>query len=159
MIRVIFICTGNICRSPIAEGMLRHRWEKSGRDGLIVSSMGIHGLDQQEASKLGMELCAENGIDISSHRSRKLIVPELEEADLILSMEWVQKDFLRMFFPKFDDKSFLLSVWPDIGRKKKSKKDNIKDPYGGSRRNYETAYNIISDHIVRVMIALEQYYF
>ena len=159
MIKVVFICTGNICRSPMAEGLLCHKWEKTGRDGLVVSSMGIHGLDQQEASKLGRELCAEDGIDISPHRSRKLIVPELEEADLILSMEWVHKEFLRVFFPRFDDKSFLLSLWPDIEKKKKSKKDNIKDPYGGSRKAYQEAYGIISGHVTRVMLALEQLYF
>lgn len=159
MVNIVFICTGNICRSPMAEGILRYKWEKSGRDGLAVSSMGIHGLDQQEASKLGRELCAEHDIDISSHRSRKLVIPELEEADLILSMEWVQKDFLRVFFPKFDDKSFLLSLWPDIEQRKKSKKDNIKDPYGSNRKAYEETFEIISGHVTRVMVALEQFFF
>ena len=143
----------------MAEGILRHKWKMSGREGLAVSSMGIHGLDHQEASKLGRELCAENGIDISSHRSRKLVMPELEEADLILSMEWVQKDFLRVFFPRLDDKSFLLSLWPDIERRKKSKKDNIKDPYGSNKRAYEEAFRVISEHVTRVMLALEQIYF
>jgi protein-tyrosine-phosphatase len=143
----------------MAEGILRYRWEQSGREGLTVSSMGIHGLDSQAASKFGQEICEENGIDISSHRSKKLVIPELEAADLILSMEWVQKDFLRIFFPKFSDKSFLLGVWPDMEKQKKSKKDNIKDPYGGSKKAYRETFEVISGHITRVMTAIEQFYF
>ena len=124
MLQVVFICTGNICRSPMAEGILRYEWEQLGKKDLQVSSMGIHGLEHQKASTLAKEVCEENAIDISSHRSRSLIIPELETADIFLSMEKVQKEFIQLFLPKLSDKNFMLGAWPD----QETRKSNIKDP-------------------------------
>jgi len=138
----------------MAEAVLRHEWKRRKKDGLYVSSMGIHGLDNQEASKYAQEICNEHGIDLSEHRSRKLIIPELEEADLILSMEKVQKEFIHLFFPRFSDKNFLLGAWPG----KATKKSNIKDPIGGSEKFYRQTFDIIEGHIKRIIPAIEEMY-
>ena len=155
MIRVVFICTGNICRSPTAEALLREKWKQSGYDGLIVSSMGIHGLDKQEASENAKNVCKENDIDLSEHRSRRLDIPELESADIIFSMEKVQKEFLKLFFPKFDDKSFLLGAWPA----KETRKSDIKDPMGSTLKTYKQVYKIINEHIDRIIPEIREYYY
>jgi protein-tyrosine phosphatase len=139
----------------MAEVVLRHEWEARGKDSLIVSSMGIHGLDNQEASQYAQEVCGENGIDLTEHRSRRLIIPELEEADIILSMEKIQRDFIQLFFPKFSDKNFLLGAWPD----KETKKSEIRDPVGGSLKVYRQVYDIIYKHIDRIIPAIEEMYF
>lgn len=139
----------------MAEAILRHEWKQQGKDGLYVSSMGIHGLDNQEASKYSKEICEEHGIDLSEHRSRKLMIPELEEADLILSMEKIQKEFIQLFFPKFSDKNFLLGAWPE----KESKKSNIRDPMGGSQKLYRQVYDIISKHINRIIPIIDEMYY
>lgn len=154
MVSVVFICTGNICRSPMAEAILRKEWGEKKRDNLIVSSMGIHGLDQQQPSQFAINVCKENDIDISSHRSRSLVIPELESADLVFSMELFHKEFIKLFFPKFNDKSFLLGAWPE----KKNRKSNIKDPMGGSLRTYKQVYKIIAGHIERIIPAIEELY-
>ncbi len=154
MMRVIFICTGNICRSPVAEALLRAKWKQFGYDGLVVSSMGIHGLDHQEASKFAQEVCGENSIYISEHRSRKLDIPELESADFIFSMEKVQKEFLKLFFPKFDDKSFLLGAWPE----KETRKSDVKDPMGSALKIYKQVYKVIDKHIDRIIPVLREFY-
>ena len=70
MVRVVFVCTGNICRSPMAEALLREKWKQQGYDGLVVSSMGIHGLENQEASQFAQDIFKENNLDLSEHRSR-----------------------------------------------------------------------------------------
>jgi protein-tyrosine-phosphatase len=155
MMHVVFICTGNICRSPMAEGLLRKRWEENGYDGLIVSSMGIHGLDRQEASAFAREICEENNIDIASHRSRKLDISELESSDLILSMEKVHKEFLKLFFPRFDDKNSLLGAWPDAP----TRKSDIRDPMGKSKKTYQQVFTVLSGHIDRIIPVIRELYF
>ncbi len=142
----------------MAEGIMRYEWENLGLSNLNTSSMGIHGLDQQPASKHSQDICLESGVDISSHRSRKLIIPELESAHLIFSMERVQKEFIRTFFPKLNDKSFLLAVWPEEDSGKKAKKGNIRDPYGGSLREYKEAFKIINGHIKRIVPIIKDLY-
>lgn len=138
----------------MAEAILRDEWQRQGKDGFIVSSMGIHGLNEQEPSKLAKEVCEENGIDISSHRSRKLVIPELESSHLIFSMERIHRDFIRLFFPKFDDKSFLLRAWPE----EETRKSNIRDPMGKPIKVYRQVYNIIREHVTRIIPVIEETY-
>ncbi|MBD3391952.1 MAG: low molecular weight protein arginine phosphatase [Chitinivibrionales bacterium] len=154
MISVVFVCTGNLCRSPMAEGILRDRWLKRGRGDLTVSSMGIHGLDSQPASQHAREVCAEHGIDISPHRSRQLVYEELEGAHLVLAMEPVQKEFVGLFFPRFKDKVFLLGAWPG----KETRKSTISDPMGQSIRMYRRTFETIAEHIDRIIPSIEEFY-
>jgi len=147
MIRVVFICTGNICRSPTAEGLLRYKGLKKGRDDLIVSSMGISGLENVPATPFAQTVCREHGFDISPHRSRPLMGEELRTADLILCMEPVHREFLKTFFPWDKDKIFLLGAWPE----KETRKSPIQDPMGGPLEIYQRIYGIIETHIDRIL--------
>lgn len=137
----------------MAEALLRTKWKQQGYDGLVVSSMGIHGLDSQEASKFAREVCEENSIDLSRHRSRRLDISELESSDFIFSMEKVQKEFLKLFFPKFEHKSFLLGAWPE----KEKRKSDIKDPIGSPIKVYKQVFMVIEGHIDRIVPELRKY--
>lgn len=146
MSRIVFLCTGNICRSPIAEGVLRKKLQDLNFSGINVSSMGTHGIDGCPASKYAQILCGEDGIDITQHRSRPLIPHELVESSLVLVMENVHREFIYSFFPAVKNKTFLLAQWPDNNIRKSS----IQDPFGGSLRKYKKAYKHISEHIDRI---------
>ena len=147
MLNIVFVCTGNICRSPMAEGFLRHKWNEMGRDDLNVSSMGIHGLDDSPATEYAQEVCEEHGVDISSHRSRSLVGDELQKADFIFCMEPIHKKFVQTFFPWHRDRVFLLAAWP----KKETRKSFISDPMGGSYEDYQRIFGIIRSYIERIL--------
>jgi len=147
MKRIVFICTGNICRSPMAEGLLRHKGLVPGREDVIVSSMGISGLNNEPATEHTRAVCLANGFDMSQHRSRPVIGDELKGADLIFCMETVHKEFVRTFFPWYKDKTFLLGAWPG----KETRKSGIQDPMGGSLQVYRRIFSIIETHIDRIL--------
>ncbi len=152
MIRVVFVCTANICRSPMAEGLLNHLWSEStqshGKNNtLMASSMGVQMLDGQPASDHAIAVCAENGIDITSHRSRALHPGDLKRADVVLTMEPYHRNHLRLLAPVIKDKVFLLASWPN----EKAWRNSIKDPFGRSLRLYRKTYKIIDGHIRRII--------
>jgi len=147
MIKIVFICTANICRSPMAEGVLRHKAEQAGRDDIEVSSMGVRGLDNQPASEFARETCRENGIDISEHRSRPISGEELQEADLILCMEPIHVKMLTTYFPWYRDRVFLMGAWPD----KPNRKSPVKDPMGKPMKTYRKAFDQIAAHADRIL--------
>ncbi len=84
MINILILCTANQCRSPMAEGILRARAADAGLD-LTVSSAGIFD-GGVPATETAIEVCAERGIDISAHRSRRLERSMIQQADLVLAM-------------------------------------------------------------------------
>ena len=84
--KVVFVCTGNICRSPMGEAMLRHELAARGCEGVEVSSCGTWGLAQQPATPDAVTTLIERGVDLRPHRSRALDRAEIEEADLVVAM-------------------------------------------------------------------------
>jgi protein-tyrosine phosphatase len=140
----------------MAEGILRYKWNKMNRTGLSVSSMGIHGLDHKPAVIHAFDVCKENDIDISSHYSRELIIPELDEAHLIFCMELIHIDFVRLFIPKLSEKVFLLGAWPNSEKRK----SNISDPIGRPIKEFRRVFSVISNHIDRIIpILIEEYFY
>jgi glycine hydroxymethyltransferase len=149
--KIIFICTGNLCRSPMAEGILKARWAALGRNDISVSSMGIHGLNHQPATEPARRICREHGIDISTHFSRPLDFDEMSRSDLMFALEMVHKDFIRLFQPHLAEKTFLLGSWP----LKDSPKGNIRDPMGGGPKDYANAFETISRKIENIIPYLQ----
>ena len=83
--RVLFVCTGNICRSPLAEVLLRHVAQERGLD-VAVSSAGTGAWNDAPASEGAYLVALERGLDLSTHRARLLTRELVGEADLILTM-------------------------------------------------------------------------
>ena len=109
---IVIICTANICRSPMAEGILRYYAELSGQKKLVISSMGTHGERGFPATDLAIKVCKENGIDITGHKSRPLIEEDLMKAKFILCMEPIQKKHVTTFFPAYNQKNS--STWNSV---------------------------------------------
>ena len=138
MKKVVFICTGNTCRSAMAEYLFRSK--TIGKD-VQVASMGLIG-NYSPASKYPQELCKDIGI--SQHTSRPILYDELFNSDTIYVMENWQKDELVSAYPDLKSKTFLLL----------HKGIDISDPHGGTRDDYLHTYIIINKEIDAIVKSL-----
>jgi len=141
MPRILVICTGNICRSPMAEVLLRQRVEKEGLTGWDVESVGTWTVDGERASRYAIQLMAERGLDLISHRSRRVNRHIMEQADLVLVMTQNHAEALRLEFPDLRDKVYMLSEMRNGYR------HDIDDPYGGPLAEYRACATILLDLI------------
>src|SRR5208282_4112025 len=97
MKKILFLCTGNVCRSPMAEGLLRHMLR--GRDDVQIASAGLGALDGLRVTDAATEVVAELGVDISSHVSQSLNSDLVQRADFIFVMTRQHQDALQTLFP------------------------------------------------------------
>lgn len=123
MRRVLFVCTGNTCRSSMAEGIFKHLLALEGIDDVAVSSAGVYALTGQPASPEAVEALAEWGIDISNHKARLLTPEMVREADLILTMTARHKMAVLEMVPEAAGKVFTLTEYVGFG-------GDIPDPIG-----------------------------
>ncbi len=144
--KILTVCTGNICRSPMAEGIFRKLL--AGRTGLTVSSAGTHALIGNPATDYAIIAASENGIDISSHRARMIGVELVRESGYIFCMETSHLEWVLELDPSAHKKIFILAEFAGYGRKLKQ----IADPYGCSLREYRTCFADI-DSCIRNFIA------
>ena len=109
MTSILVVCTGNICRSPMAEGLLRVALgRRLGEDAPAVSSAGTMGLEGHAASPEGVEAARELGADIETHRARRLTVPMAEAADLLLCMATDHREIVAAAAPSLAGRTFTL---------------------------------------------------
>jgi protein-tyrosine phosphatase len=109
MTSILVVCTGNICRSPMAEGFLRDDLEgRFGADAPTVASAGTSGLEGQAASAGSVRAAAERGSNIEAHRARRLTPEMLGEADLVLCMAGDHRSQVADLVPEVAARSFTL---------------------------------------------------
>lgn len=137
---ILIVCTANICRSPVAEAILRRRLEENGYKDWQVRSSGTWALPGQGASEYSIQLMAEKGFNIASHASSAVSKNDVFQSDLILCMEAGQAEALRAEFPDQAFKIFLLTEMS-------GERYNVNDPYGGPRVAYERMIREIGDLI------------
>lgn len=123
---ILLLCTGNLCRSPMAEGLIRTLFPSHG-----LFSAGLCALDGAPADPLAVALMREAGIDITSHRSRRLAGWMLAEAGAVYTMEAAQAAWLQQRHPRHARK---------IARLGDPCGTDIPDPHGQSRAAFEQSY-------------------
>ena len=132
MANVLIVCTANICRSPVVEALLRDRLNNRGLVDWKVVSVGTWAIYPRGASQYSIDVIRDwENLDISQHRARMVTQEDLAQSDLILTMEQGHAEALRIEFPAYAEKIYLLSQMVDDGQ------FNIADPYGLTRPYYE----------------------
>lgn len=130
-ISVLFVCTGNICRSPLAEAMLREYASRQGRSKrLKIASAGTFALSGNPATREAQRAARRRGLDLSSHRAREVSRPLLEEADFILGMTRAHCLQLEREFPQFANKIYLALSFPRRFSRDKPEDIDVPDPMG-----------------------------
>lgn len=136
--RVLLVCTGNTCRSPMAEALLRRDLAARGVDDVLVESAGTGAWDGIPASEGSYLVALEHGLDLSAHRSRLLTASLVETADLVLTMG--RSHAARAESLGGAGKTALLGQF--AGREGASAE--VRDPFGGDLAQYREAFRELS---------------
>ncbi len=146
--RILFVCTGNTCRSPMAAGLLRHLLaEESEGDKFVIESAGLAAWPGAPAAGQAVEVAAGEGIDLGQHRARQLTAEMVAAATMIITMTAEHRDAVLALTPEAEDKVFTLI---ELGAGGKSGAGlDIGDPFGGSLEIYRRTWEEIARHLER----------
>lgn len=132
--KILFVCVGNICRSPAAEYWAREALKKAGFNDIDVSSAGLGAMRSSPIAPEMQEILNRYKIDSSAHIARQIEKNIVNDADIIFTMETWQKDELSFAFSNCRGKIFCLGKWTN---------EEVVDPYRKDKIVFESVFESI----------------
>jgi len=154
MIRVLFVCTGNICRSPTAEGVFRQLVRAENlHEHILVDSAGTHDYHVgEEPDRRSMLAAAGRGYDLSGLRARQLASTDFAEFDYLLAMDRGHRLILKRFAPREDRQK--VAMFLDFSRKYSGQ--DVPDPYYGGGQGFERVLDLIEDGAAGLLVDVKK---
>lgn len=130
---ILFVCTGNSCRSVMAEYLFKKMMKAQNRTGLTIGSAGTHAVDGWEAAAEAINLVKEEGWDASKHHARRVTQELVDQADWILVMTQAQMEFLRK------------ALQVPLHKLRLLRPEGVPDPIGESMLTYRSCAKMIKE--------------
>jgi protein-tyrosine phosphatase len=167
--RIVVVCTANICRSPMAEAMIRRGLRAGGANGVVVESAGVYGHEDSPIAPGSASALRALGIEDDGHRGRRLTPEIVGSADLVLTMEERHREAILARSPEAQDRTFALREFArlvggaappegDVAARARALVrvaglrrtalpwagvDDVPDPYGGPGEGYHACAALI----------------
>lgn len=138
---ILFVCTGNTCRSPLAEGFLKKLLEENPVAGMEIGSAGLTAFPGSPASFHSVRVARENSVSLAEHKARRVTPEIIDNADLILVMEPGHRQQLLDRYPETSAKVLLLRSFARYGSRERA----IHDPYGLNLEAYRFCFEDIKE--------------
>jgi protein-tyrosine phosphatase len=146
---IMFVCSGNVCRSPMAQGILKKLLEGEGvLDKVDVISSGTLKLVEAPANIHTLEVASEHGVDLDEHLSQHVNAVLMREANIVIALAQNHIKYLRAKFPNLGKKVVLLKQW---NNSRALSLPSIPDPIGLGRAKFESVYVEIEHELKRIL--------
>lgn len=146
------VCLGNICRSPIAEGVMQDQYLRHKMNGKVDSAGVISFHAGEQPDKRAIAIALENGIDITGQKARQFRKSDFHEFDLILTMDKSVHDEIRGMATDENQSSRVQLFLPFAGIESA---ENVPDPYYGGKEGFQQVFSLIEEGCGRIIEKLK----